>query len=65
LQFPLYETTALEASGRLVFDKKDTATDGGCYGEVFSGTYIDDTGTSHRMYAKRDGFIKLIDDVRL
>jgi serine/threonine protein kinase len=60
--FPLYETTALEANGRLVFDKKDTASDGGCYGEVLSGTYIDDTGTSHRMYAKRDGFIKLIDD---
>jgi serine/threonine protein kinase len=59
--FPLYETTALETSGRLVFDKKDTAADSGCYGEVFSGTYIDDTGTSHRMYAKRDGFIKLID----
>jgi serine/threonine protein kinase len=60
-KFPLDETTALEASGRLVFDKKDTATDGGCYGEVFSGTYIDGNGTSHRMYAKRDGFIKLID----
>jgi serine/threonine protein kinase len=60
--FPLYETVALEASGRLVFDKKDTATDGRCYGEVFSGTYTDDTGTSHLMYAKRDGFVKLIDE---
>jgi serine/threonine protein kinase len=60
-EFPLDETTALEASGRLVFDKKDTASDGGCYGEVFSGTYIDGNGTSHRVCAKRDGFIKLID----
>jgi serine/threonine protein kinase len=60
-EFPLDETTALEASGRLSFDKKDTASDGGCYGEVFSGTYIDGNGTSHRMYAKRDGFIKLVD----
>jgi serine/threonine protein kinase len=59
--FPLYDTTALEASGRLVFDKKDTATDGGCYGEVFSGTYVDGNGTSYRVCAKRDGFIKLID----
>jgi serine/threonine protein kinase len=56
--FPLYETAALETSGRLAF----TATDGGGYSEVFSGTYTDDTGTSHRIYAKRDGFIKLIDD---
>jgi serine/threonine protein kinase len=60
--FPLCETAALEASGRLVFDKKDTAADSGCYGEVFSGTYVDDIGTIHRMYAKRDGFHKLIDD---
>jgi serine/threonine protein kinase len=60
-EFPLYETAALEASGRLVFDKKDTASDGGCYGEVFRGMHIDDTGIVHRMYAKRDGFIHLID----
>jgi hypothetical protein len=60
--FPLYETTVLETSARLAFDKKDTATDSGCYGEVFSGTYTDDIGTVHRMYAKRDGFIQLIDD---
>jgi serine/threonine protein kinase len=61
-KFQVDETTALEVSGRLVFHEKDTATDGGCFGEVFSGTYIDVDGTSHRMYAKRDGFIKLIDD---
>jgi serine/threonine protein kinase len=60
-EFALYETTTLKASGRLVFDKKGTATDSGRYGEMFSGTYIDDNGTSHRMYAKRDGFIKRID----
>jgi serine/threonine protein kinase len=62
-EFPLSKTTALEASGRLAFDRKDTASDKGCYGEVFSGTYIDDSGTTHRIYAKRDGFITLIDDL--
>jgi serine/threonine protein kinase len=61
-EFPLHQTKALEASGRLAFDKKDTASDGGSYGEVFSGTYTDGNGTSHRIYAKRDGFIQLIDD---
>jgi serine/threonine protein kinase len=60
-EFPLFETAALEASGRLVFDKKDTATDGGSYGEVFAGTYVDDTGTSHRMCAKRDTFLVMVD----
>jgi serine/threonine protein kinase len=59
--FPLYETTKLEASGRLVFDRKDTASDSGGYGEVFSGTYTDDTGTVHRMYAKRDTFLAMVD----
>jgi serine/threonine protein kinase len=59
--FPLYETTALEASGRLSFDKKDTASDDGCYGEVFPGTYTDDTGIVHRMCAKRDGFLTTVD----
>jgi serine/threonine protein kinase len=59
--FPLYETTALEASGRLTFDKKDTATDSGGYGEVFPGTYTDDTGTIHRMCAKRDMFLAMVD----
>jgi serine/threonine protein kinase len=61
-EFPLFETTALEANGRLTFDKKDTATDGGGYGEVFSGTYTDDdTGIVHRMYAKRDTFLMMVD----
>jgi serine/threonine protein kinase len=59
--FPLYETTALEASGHFVFDAKDTATYSGSYGKVFSGTYIDGTGTSHRMCAKRDSFLGIID----
>jgi serine/threonine protein kinase len=59
--FPRYETSTLEASGRLIFDRKDTATDGGCYGEVFTGTYTDDTGTVHRMCAKRDGFLTTVD----
>jgi hypothetical protein len=59
--FPLYKTTALEAIGQLAFDKKDTATDGGCYGEVFPGTYTDDTGVVHRMCAKRDGFLTTVD----
>jgi serine/threonine protein kinase len=59
--FPLYETTALEASGRLQFDQKDTAADKGGYGEVFSGTYTDDTGTVHSMYAKRDTFLAMVD----
>jgi serine/threonine protein kinase len=59
--FPLFETTALETSGRLVFDNKDTASDSGSYGEVFSGTYTDDMGTVHRMYAKRDTFLAMVD----
>jgi serine/threonine protein kinase len=59
--FPLHETTALEANRRLIFDKKDTAADSGGYGEVFSGTYTDDIGTVHRMYAKRDTFLMTID----
>jgi serine/threonine protein kinase len=59
--FPLYETTALEANGRLSFDNKDTAANEGCYGEVFPGTYIDDTGVVHRMCAKRDGFLTTVD----
>jgi serine/threonine protein kinase len=60
-EFPLDETTALENSGRLAFDKKDTASDSGGYGEVFSGTYTDDTGIVHRMYAKRDTFLMMVD----
>jgi serine/threonine protein kinase len=60
-EFPLYETTTLEASGRLIFDQKDTATDSGGYGEVFSGTYIDDIGIVHRMCAKRDTFLAMVD----
>jgi serine/threonine protein kinase len=60
--FPLHKTAALETCGCLLFDQKDTAADWS-YGEVLSGTYVDDTGTSHRIYAKRDGFIKLIDDL--
>jgi serine/threonine protein kinase len=59
--FPLHETTALEASGRLIFDKKDIADDHGCYGDVFRGTYFDDTGIVHRMCAKRDGFLATVD----
>jgi serine/threonine protein kinase len=59
--FPLYETTTLEASGRISFDQKDTASDSGGYGEVFSGTYTDDIGTVHRMCAKRDTFLTMVD----
>jgi hypothetical protein len=45
-EFPLHETCALERSGRLIFDRKDAAAAARGYGEVFPGTYVDDTGPS-------------------
>jgi serine/threonine protein kinase len=60
-EFPLHETSALERSGRLTFDRKDEAAAAGAYGEVFPGTYIDDTGTTYRVCAKRDNHLSFID----
>jgi hypothetical protein len=45
-KFPLYETSALERGGRLIFNNKGEAAAAGAYGEVFPGTYIDDTGAN-------------------
>jgi serine/threonine protein kinase/tetratricopeptide (TPR) repeat protein len=59
-EFPLYETSSLERSGRLTFDRKEAAA-AGAYGEVFPGTYIDDTGTTYRVCSKRDNCLSLID----
>jgi serine/threonine protein kinase len=59
-EFPLYETSSLERSGRLTFDKKEAAA-AGAYGEVFPGTYIDDVGTKYRVCSKRDSFLSFID----
>jgi serine/threonine protein kinase len=60
-EFPLYETSALERGGRLIFDNKGEAAAEGGYGQVFPGTYIDDIGTEYRVCAKRDGFLSFID----
>jgi hypothetical protein len=59
-EFPLYETSSLERSGRLTFDRKEAAA-AGAYGEVFRGTYIDDIGTEYRVCCKRDSFLSFID----
>jgi serine/threonine protein kinase len=60
-EFPLYATSTLERGGRLIFDNKMKAAAEGGYGEVFPGTYVDETGTKYRVCAKRDGFLSLID----
>jgi serine/threonine protein kinase len=59
-EFPLYETSSLERSGRLTFDSQEAAA-AGAYGEVFPGTYIDDVGTKYRVCSKRDSFLLFID----
>jgi serine/threonine protein kinase len=60
-EFPLYETAALKANGRLVFPNNDIPDYSGAFGQVFRGTYIDDIGIVHQMCAKRDGFLAIVD----
>jgi serine/threonine protein kinase len=60
-KFPVHATATLVRNGRLSFDNIDVAAAAGSYGEVFRGTYVDDNGIEHRVCAKRDGFLTLID----